>query len=93
MRKQIWMMALLSLSLTVAADEKIIGGTPAPAGAYPFFTSLTEEDGKHLCGRIDRCAMGAYGGTLHTWSVACVCPDCYREVRASGRQPGQDQDR
>ncbi|WP_046269394.1 S1 family peptidase [Pseudomonas syringae] len=50
MRKQIWMMALLSLSLTVAADEKIIGGTPAPAGAYPFFTSLTKEDGQHLCG-------------------------------------------
>lgn len=31
-------------------DERIIGGEPAPRGAYPFFSTMVKADGSHICG-------------------------------------------
>ncbi len=32
------------------ADPQIVGGTTAPTGAYPFFTSVQTSGGNHFCG-------------------------------------------
>ncbi|OCR27052.1 peptidase S1 [Pseudomonas syringae] len=50
MNRCILMLSILSLTLTAAAEERIVGGTPAPAGAYPFFSTVTKQDGTHICG-------------------------------------------
>lgn len=44
------MFGILSIALVSVADERIVGGTPTPPGAYPFFSTVTEQSGKHICG-------------------------------------------
>lgn len=50
MNKNILFLGIFSVALTASADERIVGGGVAPAGAYPFFSSITREDGQHICG-------------------------------------------
>jgi hyaluronan binding protein 2 len=56
MNRQIGLVGLVFLlggSSVSAADTgvpKIIGGEPAPKGAYPFYAALVKADGSHLCG-------------------------------------------
>lgn len=50
MNKSFWVLGVLSVSMAAFADERIVGGTPTPPGAYPFFSTVTEQDGKHICG-------------------------------------------
>jgi secreted trypsin-like serine protease len=50
MNRPIVTLGILSLALAAVADERIANGTPTPAGAYPFFATVTEQDGAHICG-------------------------------------------
>lgn len=50
MSRTILMLGILSLTVVAVADEQIVGGEPAPPGAYPFFSTITQQDGKHICG-------------------------------------------
>ncbi|MFS2157751.1 trypsin-like serine protease [Pseudomonas sp. Pseusp122] len=50
MNRYIPIIGILAIALTAGAQERIIGGEPAPAGTYKFFTTITKEDGAHICG-------------------------------------------
>lgn len=50
MSKYIVGLGVLSFLLTVNAEERIVGGEPVPSGTYPFFSTITQEGGEHICG-------------------------------------------
>jgi secreted trypsin-like serine protease len=50
MKRNILLLCVLSYALDAAGDGRIVGGTPAPAGEYPFFTTVTQLNGAHICG-------------------------------------------
>lgn len=50
MNRSLLMLIILSLPLASFAGDRIVGGGPAPPGTYPFFTSVTDQDGRHICG-------------------------------------------
>lgn len=50
MNRPVVTLVFLSLALAAVADERIANGTPAPPGAYPFFSTVTKQDGSHICG-------------------------------------------
>ena len=50
MNRTILVLGILTVALTAIAEERIVGGTPTPPGAYPFFSTVTQQDGRHICG-------------------------------------------
>lgn len=50
MNRSVTALSLFVIALTATAEERIVGGTPTPPGAYPFFSTVTEQSGRHICG-------------------------------------------
>ena len=50
MSRVIVTLGILSVALAAVADGRIAEGTPAPPGSYPFFSTVTDQDGRHICG-------------------------------------------
>ncbi|MGV6396899.1 S1 family peptidase [Pseudomonas caspiana] len=50
MNRNILTLSMCVIALTAFAEERIVGGTPTPPGAYPFFSTVTEQSGRHICG-------------------------------------------
>lgn len=50
MKRFIVLILGLFIGVLAHADERIIGGEPAPAGRFLFFATIVKEDGTHLCG-------------------------------------------
>lgn len=50
MNRHILALGILTLAMAAVAKERIDGGEPAPPGAYPFFSTVTQENGRHICG-------------------------------------------
>jgi len=50
MNRNILTLSMCVIALAALAEEKIVGGTPTPPGAYPFFSTVTEQSGRHICG-------------------------------------------
>lgn len=50
MNKYLLMLGFLSVPLAAVADERIVGGLPAPTGEYLFFTAVTPANGVPYCG-------------------------------------------
>lgn len=44
------LLAGCTATLKPADTGRIVGGEPAPKGAYPFFAAVVKEDGGHICG-------------------------------------------
>ena len=42
--------ASTALAVSLTPSHAIVGGTPAPEGAYPFMAAITENDGFQFCG-------------------------------------------
>lgn len=50
MNRNILTLSMCVIALAAFAEERIVGGTPTPPGAYPFFSTVTEQSGRHICG-------------------------------------------